>query len=449
MNMSSETKLSDEQQQIIKLFTKGENIFITGPAGTGKTFIIKKMVELANENKKNIQVCALTGCAAVLLKCKAKTLHSWAGIGLATGDTNRIVERISNNKYKSKAWKSVDILIIDEVSMMSKKVFEIIENIARVVRKQQHLPFGGIQVVLSGDFYQLPPVGSVEDTDTSLFCFESSRWRETMKNVIVLKKIFRQEDDKFTKILNQIRTGRLSLKSYNALNERVTIKYNKDDDIRPTILLPTRKQVNKINQDELQKLTSDKKVFKLTSVDLSDTLSEKDKTKSLLSRDTVTKQQIDHEIQFLTNSIIAETNLVLCVGAQVMCVSNLELDCELPIVNGSQGIIEAFIDDLPLVRFINGRKKLIGYHTWQSETIMGIGVKQIPLIHAWAITIHKSQGLTLDLAEIDAGHDIFECGQTYVALSRVKCLNGLFLSAFEPKKITFNKKVREFYNNYN
>lgn len=436
MNMN-EIKLSDEQEQIIELFKKGENMFITGPAGTGKTFIIKKMVEIANEQNKKIQVCALTGCAAVLLKCKAKTLHSWAGIGLATGDTNRIVDRICNNKYKSKAWKSVDILIIDEVSMMSKKLFDVIENIARVVRKQTHVPFGGIQVILSGDFYQLPPVGTLEDIDTTLFCFESLRWRETMKNIIILKKIFRQEDQRFAKILNQIRTGRLSLKSYNTLNERVSLKYNGDQVIRPTILLPTRKQVNKINQDELQKLTTDKKVFKLSSVNEIDT-----------SKHKFTQQQIDNEIQFLTNSIIAETSLVLCVGAQVMCVSNLELECDSPIVNGSQGIVEAFIDNLPLVRFINGRKKVIGYHTWQSETIPGIGVKQIPLIHAWAITIHKSQGLTLDIAEIDAGHDIFECGQTYVALSRVKCLNGLFLSAFEPTKITFNKKVRDFYTTF-
>jgi ATP-dependent DNA helicase PIF1 len=436
MNMN-EIKLSDEQEQIIELFKKGENMFITGPAGTGKTFIIKKMVEIANEQNKKIQVCALTGCAAVLLKCKAKTLHSWAGIGLATGDTNRIVDRICNNKYKSKAWKSVDILIIDEVSMMSKKLFDVIENIARVVRKQTHVPFGGIQVILSGDFYQLPPVGTLEDIDTTLFCFESLRWRETMKNIIILKKIFRQEDQRFAKILNQIRTGRLSLKSYNTLNERVSLKYNGDQVIRPTILLPTRKQVNKINQDELQKLTTDKKVFKLSSVNEIDT-----------SKHKFTQQQIDNEIQFLTNSIIAETSLVLCVGAQVMCVSNLELECDSPIVNGSQGIVEAFIDNLPLVRFINGRKKVIGYHIWQSETIPGIGVKQIPLIHAWAITIHKSQGLTLDIAEIDAGHDIFECGQTYVALSRVKCLNGLFLSAFEPTKITFNKKVRDFYTTF-
>lgn len=436
MNMN-EIKLSDEQEQIIELFKKGENMFITGPAGTGKTFIIKKMVEIASEQNKKIQVCALTGCAAVLLKCKAKTLHSWAGIGLATGDTNRIVDRICNNKYKSKAWKSVDILIIDEVSMMSKKLFDVIENIARVVRKQTHVPFGGIQVILSGDFYQLPPVGTLEDIDTTLFCFESLRWRETMKNIIILKKIFRQEDQRFAKILNQIRTGRLSLKSYNTLNERVSLKYNGDQVIRPTILLPTRKQVNKINQDELQKLTTDKKVFKLSSVNEIDT-----------SKHKFTQQQIDNEIQFLTNSIIAETSLVLCVGAQVMCVSNLELECDSPIVNGSQGIVEAFIDNLPLVRFINGRKKVIGYHTWQSETIQGIGVKQIPLIHAWAITIHKSQGLTLDIAEIDAGHDIFECGQTYVALSRVKCLNGLFLSAFEPTKITFNKKVRDFYTTF-
>lgn len=432
--------LSDEQEKIIDLFNKKENIFITGPAGTGKTFIIKKLVELATQRNQTIQVCALTGCAAVLLKCKAKTLHSWAGIGLANETIDKLVERISNNKYKIKPWKKVDILIIDEISMMSKKVFELIERLGRVIRKNE-LPFGGIQVIFSGDFYQLPPVGS--DTETSLFCFESERWRETMKNVIVLKKIFRQQDDKFSKILNQIRTGRISSSSYLALQQRVQIKYNKDDKIRPTILLPTRKLVNKINQDELAKLQSERKHYNLSTVDLSDqdTFSSQDKIK----RNTFSKQQIDMETQFLKNSIIADEKLVLCIGAQVMCVANLELDCDLPIVNGSQGIVESFVDELPFVRFINGRKKIIGYHTWQSENIPGIGVKQLPLIHAWAITIHKSQGLTLELAEIDAGNDIFECGQTYVALSRVKTLDGLFLSAFNLKKITINKKVKDFY----
>lgn len=435
--------LSDEQEKIIDLFNKKENIFITGPAGTGKTFIIKKLVELATQRNQTIQVCALTGCAAVLLKCKAKTLHSWAGIGLANETIDKLVERISNNKYKTKPWKKVDILIIDEISMMSKKVFELIERLGRVIRKNE-LPFGGIQVIFSGDFYQLPPVGS--DTETSLFCFESERWRETMKNVIVLKKIFRQQDGKFSKILNQIRTGRISSSSYLALQQRVQIKYNKDDKIRPTILLPTRKLVNKINQDELAKLQSERKHYNLSTVDLSDqdTFSSQDKIK----RNTFSKQQIDMETQFLKNSIIADEKLVLCIGAQVMCVANLELDCDLPIVNGSQGIVESFVDELPFVRFINGRKKIIGYHTWQSENIPGIGVKQLPLIHAWAITIHKSQGLTLELAEIDAGNDIFECGQTYVALSRVKTLDGLFLSAFNLKKITINKKVKDFYSNF-
>ena len=144
-------------------------------------------------------------------------------------------------------------------------------------------------------------------------------------------------------------------------------------------------------------------------------------------------------------NVMADKTLSLRVGAQVMCVANLDMEGPYPIVNGSQGIIVDICDGLPMVQFTDGQKRIIGWHVWQSETIPGIGIKQIPLIHAWAITIHKAQGVTLELAEIDAGSNIFECGQSYVALSRLKGLDGLFLTAFDPQKIKVNKKVQEYY----
>ena len=142
---------------------------------------------------------------------------------------------------------------------------------------------------------------------------------------------------------------------------------------------------------------------------------------------------------------MADKTLVLKKGAQVMCVANIDMEGPYPIVNGSQGVIVEFFGNLPLIQFNDGQKRIIGYHEWKSENFPGIGVKQIPLILAWAITIHKAQGVTLEMAQIDDSSNIFECGQTYVALSRVKSLEGLYLTAFNPQKIKVNRKVQKYY----
>ena len=153
----------------------------------------------------------------------------------------------------------------------------------------------------------------------------------------------------------------------------------------------------------------------------------------------------DMELKQLRNNIRADEKLILKIGTQVMCVANLDMEGPYPIVNGSQGVVIDFVHELPLVQFNDGQKRIIGEHTWPSESIPGMGLKQIPLIYAWAITIHKSQGVTLDCAQIDVGSQIFECGQTYVALSRVKDLNGLYLTGFNPEKIKVSRKVQTFY----
>jgi ATP-dependent DNA helicase PIF1 len=159
----------------------------------------------------------------------------------------------------------------------------------------------------------------------------------------------------------------------------------------------------------------------------------------------ISEEQYENEYNYLVNNIIAEKEIVLKVGAQVMCIANIDMESNDQVVNGSQGIVVGFVGELPLVQFNNGTKRTVGYHVWASETLPNFGIKQIPLIYAWAITIHKAQGVSLDMAQIDAGSNIFECGQTYVALSRVKSLEGLFLTALNPQKIKVNKKVQEFY----
>ena len=239
-------ELSPEQEEALRVFTAGQNMFLTGPGGTGKTALIKKIVELCKTTGKKIQVCALTGCAAVLLNCQAKTVHSWAGIGLANGPADLIVKRVITNKYKASAWKKIDVLVIDEVSMMSQKIFEILDSIGKKVRRSHLQPFGGLQIIFSGDFYQLPPVDDKqsEDVTASAFCFESPLWLETFPsaNVVQLKKIFRQTDEAYTAILNQIRVGKL----YKSALEILTPHIGKPlpDTFVPTILLPRRRDAD-------------------------------------------------------------------------------------------------------------------------------------------------------------------------------------------------------------
>jgi ATP-dependent DNA helicase PIF1 len=451
-------KLSQEQENALQLFEKGKNIFLTGPGGSGKTELIKRIVEIANKKHKRIQVCALTGCAAVLLGCPgSKTIHSWAGIGIASGTFGKVVDRVIKNSYKSKVWNSVDVLVIDEISMMSKKIFEILDTIGRRARHTLFKPFGGIQVVFSGDFYQLPPVGDKEEEDTNAFCFESERWNEIFikENVIQLKTIFRQTDTNYTKVLNQIRVGKLYKSSYELIMTRVGLKYP-DNGIKPTILFPRRRDVELINYNELEKLQGEVYTYNLSVVN--EIVSKKNKKNVEVKVDVELEKRADKdkdanedikteiEIKQLRSSILADDKLVLKVGTQVMCIANIDVDSALPIVNGSQGVVIDIVNGFPKVKFLNGLVKVFGYHTWTTENMEGVSIKQIPLIHSWAITIHKAQGVTLELAEIDAGSNIFECGQTYVALSRVKSLDGLYLSAFNPQKIKVNEKVQKFYS---
>jgi ATP-dependent DNA helicase PIF1 len=247
--------LSEEQQISFNKYIERKNIFITGPGGTGKSTLIKQIQQDAERKGRKIQVCALTGCAAVLLQCRAKTIHSWSGIGLGNGEILFYVQKILKNYYKKKVWKQVDILIIDEVSMMSQKLFDMLDAIGKAVRKNNK-PFGGIQVIFLGDFYQLPPIGDRDDPETMKFCFESDQWYETFEkeNTVQLKKIFRQTDKIYTKILNQIREGRLSRSSYDILTSLVGRKVASDVTVQPTKLYPTRNSVDSINKTKMTEL---------------------------------------------------------------------------------------------------------------------------------------------------------------------------------------------------
>jgi ATP-dependent DNA helicase PIF1 len=447
-------EFSEEQQIAFNKYIQGQNIFITGPGGTGKSALIKYVKRNADSRCKIIQVCALTGCASVLLECKAKTLHSWSGIGLGKGTIEQLIKKIQKNKHSKALWKETDILVVDEVSMMSLKLFETLDAIGKSVRKDRR-PFGGLQLIFSGDFYQLPPVGDKDDPDTSKFCFESEFWFTTFpkQNHVQLKRIFRQNDPIYQNILNQVREGRLKRSTNDILLKQVDKPANDALTIKPTKLFPTRNKVDSINASEMDKLDGDDLEFKIKyHGDLEMTAKER------LQRTQFTPEQIKNELQFLKSNLRCDEIIKLKIGSQVMCIVNIELSNGEMLCNGSQGIVVRFSQEgVPLIRFSranttsnttdnsNSFEITMNYHIWPSENIPGIGVSQLPLILAWALTIHKAQGATLDVAEIDAGSNIFECGQTYVALSRVKSLEGLYLTSYDPKKIRINKKVQEFY----
>jgi ATP-dependent DNA helicase PIF1 len=444
---------SSEQLLAFEKYKNGENIFITGPGGSGKTHLIKTFHEYNLLTNKHIPICAMTGCAAVLLNCNARTLHSWSGIKLAKGDKKTVVMSVLRNKYAMKQWRKAKGIILDEVSMLSKKVLEIIEEIARSA-KQSSLPFGGMQVIFTGDFFQLPPVGTPGEQDTELFCFESPIWKSIFKpeNHIELKTIFRQNDPIYVNMLNEIRVGELSDKNKEILKGYVKREYETEklNGCIPTKLFALRAKTDFVNSQMFSKIKEKEYVFE--AIRKSNCVSFIDSTKPI-PVDAIDKckelseTDRERELDILIGSMPCPQVLRLKKGSAVMC--NINLDMDNGICNGSQGIVEDIFETsqppLIKVRFSTGITKIIGIHYWQSDDYPTLAIGQYPLCLAWALTIHKIQGATLSIAEMDIGQSIFEYGQTYVALSRIKSLEGLYLSDFIPDRIRANPKVVDFY----
>jgi len=446
--------LNSEQSIIFEKYKNGENVFITGPAGSGKSYLIKQIVNYSEENNKKIQVCALTGCASILLNCKATTLHRFAGIGLANKNMEEVLNEVFIKRYKLKKWYFLNCLIIDEVSMMSLKILLILDKIGRKLYNKPNIPFGGLQLIFSGDFYQLPPIKSNDaEKEASMFCFEHALWYEIfpISNQIILKSIFRQDEVEFLKVLKYVRRGRITPTTKETLEKRV-FSVEEIDKLRQenviTIISPYKKDTDNINALEYKKLSDDVEkrqyaIKYLKGSKKTELTVESEMYKLVINSNASLK----NDYEFLANNIMAYKILELKIGTHVMCIANISLDDDIQLANGSQGIVVGFSNNLPLVKFNNIIEPiLVNYYNWNSEVNKNVAVSQIPLIYAWAITIHKSQGLSLDAAIMDIGSNIFECGQTYVALSRVRNLNGLYLSSFDYTKIFANPKVKKFYN---
>lgn len=443
-------ELSLEQQYILKKFENGENLFITGPGGTGKTMLIQHMIKKALQINKNIQVTALTGCAALLLKCKAKTIHSWSGIKIARGSKMQIISNILKNSRSVGEWRKTQILVVDEVSMMSEKIFDTLEEAGRVVRKN-NLPFGGMQVIFCGDFYQLPPVGNSSEPETCRFCFESEKWNCVFKkdNHIPLTHIFRQNDPTYINILQQIRLGELSEENRELLQKYVC-REKPENMINPVKLFPIRSKVDYINSIMFSKLETEEVKFpyikkKNCDMYIDSGIFIPEELLNLCSR--LSTKDIEYTLEQLLTNTQMDGEMSLKIGALVMCTFNV--DVENGICNGSTGIIQGFANTqsrAPIVKWSCGLTTTMEIRWVQSEDFPSIAIGQYPLRLSWASTIHKIQGATLDTAEIDLGSSVFEFAQTYVGLSRVRSLDGLFLTAFNPNKIKANAKVRAFYD---
>jgi len=449
-------QLNEKQQEAFRLFKLKKNFFLSGPAGVGKSFLLQHLKEYAKENEIKLKITALTGNAALLIN--GKTLHSWASIGLGDDTADRLVQKIRKSFVARKNWLTTDVLIIDEVSMLTPELFEKLDYIGRNIRRfNADLPFGGIQIILSGDFFQLPPINKQENKkDSRVFCFESPLWKELIgDNIIELTDIIRQQDPVFQKCLNEIRIGTCSEETKNLLEKRLNAKPENLNGIEPTRLFTKKMDVDSVNQKKLKLL--DKEIHQFTSNTkviqkaIETTKSDKNDTENDNSSPTkskpITTKEIVRITELMDRNASYDTKLELAIGSQVMLLINK--DFKVGLVNGSRGIITDFHPNTgyPIVKFRNNMEIEIEPHPWEYEDSKAIVQRlQIPLKLAWAITIHKSQGASLDYAFVDIGKNIFEYGQSYVALSRIRTLEGLFPLAFDEKKIKSHPKVISFYN---
>lgn len=437
-------QFTNDQKLAFDGLCTNSNILITGPAGTGKSTLLKAFYSyyidkycMGNMDDESIYITSTTGISS--MNISGITIHSWSGIEDGSKSTDYYVEKIKSKPIKRSPynrWKKAKVLIIDEISMMSGDMLDKLSILGQRLRGNKE-PFGGIKIVLFCDFLQLPPVKS------DLFCFDAICWRKLDLQVFHLNEIIRQKDKEFQLILNKIRIGFVDEMVETYLNNILKKgKIVREDGIVPTLIFPLRKQVANYNLIELMKLDGEHFHY-----NASYTFSKK--------VEEYEKERFVHIINEGTN---CEESLDLAVGAQVMYLVN---DNDLNLVNGSRGVVIDFMkrsivndlgvakeETLPIVKFLNIEKPVtVSYEVWNHEDKNGKAVfkEQMPLMLAWALTVHKTQGCTLDYVELNIGKDIFEAGQTYVALSRVKEPSGLFISALDVSKIKAHQRCIDFY----
>ncbi|PIR12949.1 helicase [Candidatus Falkowbacteria bacterium CG11_big_fil_rev_8_21_14_0_20_39_10] len=383
-----------EAFEILKL---GHNVFLTGPAGSGKTFLLNKYIGYLKKNNIDVAITASTGIAATHLN--GRTIHSWCGMGIKEAMTDAEIKSLKEKEHLSARILYAKVLIIDEISMLNAGRLDLVDNICKAFRRDLR-PFGGMQVILCGDFFQLPPVA--KDGEDNRFVTESNIWNDMDIKSCYLEEQYRQEDKKFLRVLNDIRGNAVTTNTCSILKERLNKSISTK--IKPTKLYTHNNNVNAENNFELNKLSGNEKIYEMCS------------------------EGVPHLVQSLKDSYCLSPEILrLKVDAIVMFVKN---NFNRYYVNGTLGKVIGFDDDsnYPIVKTVLGYKIIAYPESWAIEEGNRIiaSISQVPLRLAWAITVHKSQGMSLDCAEIDLSK-AFERGMGYVALSRVRSLDGIKL----------------------
>lgn len=409
------------QDQALYLMSSGRSVFLTGPAGSGKTHVLNQFIRQQKRKGKEIAVTASTGIAATHIG--GTTIHSWSGLGIRDELTNQDRLWLTDNSRLSKRYAMTDILIIDEVSMLHGKRLDMINEAAQLLRAS-HEPFGGMQVILTGDLFQLPPISRGNEPED--FAHMSEAWQQLDPAICYLTSQHRQDDGDLLTILDALRANDFDEYHADILQERIGVP--PDETVALTRLYTHNVNVDTINNQQLDALEGDVEIYEMK---------------------TSGRSQF---IESLQKSVLAPEILELKVGAEVMFVAN---NFAAGFANGTRGRVIEFDGDSPIVKLqSNGKMIKVEPHIWRYEEDgrERATVSQLPLRLAWAITIHKSQGMSLDSALIDLSR-AFTYGMGYVALSRVRSIEGLYLSGINnralqlhPEIHIFDKKIRAISN---
>jgi ATP-dependent DNA helicase PIF1 len=431
--------LNAKQQLAVSQTMNGGNILLTGPAGTGKSFTIKYIIELLKANNKNVGLTATTGTAAFIIG--GQTIHSYMGMGIGEESIADIFIKIKKKAGIYRTLVELDVLIIDEVSMLDAALLEKISGILCYVKSHSlkdtgllNKPFGGIQVIFIGDFCQLAPV-------KGFYCFLSKLWIEANIKVIMLDELVRQNDDLlFQQILQIIRKGKCTDNILKVLNALKDTQF--EDEIIPTKLYPKNVNVDKINEMEIEKL-------------------KKAGNKTIIYKAIASGGSSGSSGSSGAFAGINKYDVELVENSQVIITRNIDIVNGL--VNGTRGIVKNLFKDFVIIKDTQGNLHNIVYYKDILEggsggSSSGSGKKSakaadkshilhMPLKVSYALSIHKSQGMTIDAMEIDLGDNIFTCGQGYTALSRAKSLRSIRVIDVSNQSFKINPFVKAFYNN--